>query len=129
MLEEKLRKADEEAEALRLEQKKIEEEKARIAEAAATQAKQTEEEVSMFFRGRDLMVTYVSVLQRKKAEEAEARAARMAREAEEKRREVSRLKTEVHNCTQTSLCWNTRGILFLCSLLPTLLHTRRDSPT
>ena len=46
LLEEKLRKADEEAEALRLEQKKIEEEKARIAEAAASQAKETEEEVS-----------------------------------------------------------------------------------
>lgn len=47
MLEEKLRKADQEAEALREEQRKIEEEKARIAEAAATQAKQTEEEVSV----------------------------------------------------------------------------------
>lgn len=45
-LEEKLRKADAEAEALRLEQKKVEEEKARIAEAAATQMQQTEAEVS-----------------------------------------------------------------------------------
>ena len=45
-LEAKLRRADEEAEALRLEQKKIEVEKAKIAEAAASQQKQTEEEVS-----------------------------------------------------------------------------------
>ena len=54
-LEAKLRKADEEAEALRQEQKKFEEEKARIAEAAATQQKQTEEEVSI-----DIIINYVN---------------------------------------------------------------------
>ena len=47
-LEEKLRKADEEAEALREEQRKMEEEKAKIAAAAASQQKQTEEEVGNY---------------------------------------------------------------------------------
>lgn len=49
-LEEKLRKADEEAKALKEEQKRVEEEKARLAEAAASQKKQTEEEVSIVLK-------------------------------------------------------------------------------
>lgn len=53
-LEVKLKKADEEAKALRGEQRKVEEEKAEIAAMAAKQQKQTENEVGIW-RNIDLM--------------------------------------------------------------------------
>jgi len=46
VLQEKLRKADEEAHALRMERERIDQEKAKLSEAAARQKKQSAEEVS-----------------------------------------------------------------------------------